>query len=66
MAIDKSAELARPTPKVDPQKLSKSELLLLKLSDEYEAASSADWDNNPPTSVKEALDRIAAALGPIT
>ena len=32
----------------------------------YTPASSADWNNDPPTTVQEALDRIAAALGPIT
>jgi hypothetical protein len=31
----------------------------------YEAADSADWSGNPPTTLAEALDRIAAALGPI-
>ena len=32
----------------------------------YVPAVAADWNNNPPKTVQEALDRIAAALGPIT
>ena len=31
----------------------------------YNAAVPADWSGTAPTTVKEALDRIAAALGPI-
>jgi hypothetical protein len=30
----------------------------------YTAASSVDWNNSPPTTVKAALDRIAAKLSP--
>jgi hypothetical protein len=32
----------------------------------YAPTSAADWNNNPPATVQQALDRIAAALGPIT
>lgn len=31
----------------------------------YSAAVSADWSGSPPTTIKQALDRIAATLGPI-
>ena len=31
----------------------------------YSPASSTNWSNNPPTTIQEALDRIAAAIGPI-
>lgn len=31
----------------------------------YTPAVAADWSGDPPTTVQEALDRIAAALGPI-
>ena len=31
----------------------------------YVPASSANWNNSPPTTVQQALDRIAAAIGPI-
>lgn len=31
----------------------------------YEAANAADWSGSAPTTIAEALDRIAAALGPI-
>jgi hypothetical protein len=33
---------------------------------EYNPASSANWNNNPPTTIQAALDRIAAMIGPIT
>ena len=32
----------------------------------YTPASAADWNGTPPATVGEALDRIAAMLGPIT
>jgi hypothetical protein len=32
---------------------------------EYTPASSANWNNNPPTTIRAALDRIAAKIGPI-
>jgi hypothetical protein len=35
------------------------------VSVQYSPASSANWNNNPPTTVQQALDRIAAAIGPI-
>jgi hypothetical protein len=35
------------------------------LSTEYTAAVSADWNSDPPATIAEALDRIAAVLGPI-
>jgi hypothetical protein len=31
----------------------------------YEAADAAAWSGSPPATVTEALDRLAAALGPI-
>jgi hypothetical protein len=31
----------------------------------YTAASAANWSGSPPTNLKDALDRIAAAIGPI-
>lgn len=31
----------------------------------YSAATPADWAGSPPATIAEALDRIAAALGPI-
>jgi hypothetical protein len=31
----------------------------------YAPASSTDWSGSPPSTIAEALDRIAAALGPI-
>lgn len=31
----------------------------------YSASTPADWGGTAPTTVKDALDRIAAALGPI-
>lgn len=31
----------------------------------YTPASSADWSGSPPANLQEALDRIAAAIGPI-
>lgn len=33
---------------------------------EYTAASSVNWNGSPPTNVKDALDRIAAKIGPIS
>ena len=33
--------------------------------DDYEEAVPADWSGSPPLNVKNALDRIAAAVGPI-
>lgn len=63
MAIDKAAELAKATPKVDPQKLSKAELLALKLAEEYTPANTGDWGGAAdPTTVGEALDRLAKAV----
>lgn len=32
---------------------------------EYSAAVSGDWSGTPPATIKEALDRIAASIGPI-
>jgi len=34
-------------------------------SDQYVAAAAGDWDGTAPDTVKEALDRIAAAVGPV-
>lgn len=31
----------------------------------YSPAVAADWSGTPPSTIAEALDRIAAALGPI-
>lgn len=62
MAIDKAAELAKPTPKKDPNQLSPSQRLLLKLSEEYTPAVDANWADPNPTTVGEALDRLAAEL----
>ena len=31
----------------------------------YTPASSSDWSGSPPTNLQQALDRIAAAIGPI-
>jgi hypothetical protein len=31
----------------------------------YEPASSSNWNNSPPATIQEALDRIAAKIGPI-
>jgi hypothetical protein len=31
----------------------------------YTPASSANWNGTPPTTVQQALDRIAAKIGPI-
>ena len=31
----------------------------------YTPGNAADWTGSPPATVQEALDRIAAALGPI-
>jgi hypothetical protein len=62
MSIDKAAELAKAMPKKDPAKLNKEQLLNLKLADEYTAAEPTDWDSPAPTSVQEAIDRLAAAV----
>lgn len=35
-------------------------------SSAYTPAVDADWNNDPPATFADALDRIAAALGPIT
>ena len=35
------------------------------ISTSYTAASSANWNGTPPTSIANALDRIAAHSGPI-
>ena len=32
----------------------------------YSAADAADWNGTAPTTIKEALDRLAAAAGPVT
>lgn len=32
---------------------------------DYTPASAVHWENSPPTTIQEALDRIAAAIGPI-
>lgn len=61
MALDKAAELARPTPKADPQQLSKAELILLKLSESFAPATSGDW-SPVPTTIGEALDQLAARV----
>jgi hypothetical protein len=61
MALNKADELARPTPKVDPQKLSKAELSLLKLMESFTPAVSGDW-SPVPTTVGEALDQLAARV----
>lgn len=37
----------------------------LQADQPYTAANATNWSGNAPTSVKAALDRIAAALGPI-
>lgn len=34
-------------------------------STQYSPASNANWNNNPPTTIQQALDRIAAKIGPI-
>jgi hypothetical protein len=62
MAIDKSAELAKAAPKKDPNQLSPMQRLLLQLADEYTPAVDAHWANPNPTSVGEALDRLAAEI----
>jgi len=31
----------------------------------YSASSSADWSGSPPATVAEALDRLAALVGPV-
>lgn len=31
----------------------------------YTAANAADWNGSAPTTIADALDRLAAALGPI-
>ncbi len=31
----------------------------------YSPSTPSDWSGSPPTTIAEALDRIAAALGPI-
>lgn len=31
----------------------------------YEAADDAAWSGDPPTTIQDALDRIAAAIGPV-
>jgi hypothetical protein len=36
-----------------------------KTDDTYEAADAADWSGSAPGSIKEALDRLAAAVGPV-
>ena len=33
---------------------------------EYTPTTAADWNNDPPATIQAALDRIAAAIGPIT
>lgn len=61
MAIDKAAELAKPTPKKDPAKLSPTQRLLLQLSEEFSPAAPGNW-SPAPTSVGEALDQLAARI----
>lgn len=61
MAIDKAAELAKPTPKKDPNQLSPMQRLLLQLSDEYTPAAAGNW-SPAPSSVGEALDQLAARI----
>lgn len=36
------------------------------LSTTYTPTSAANWNNNPPATIQEALDRIAAQIGPIS
>ena len=64
MAIDKAVEIAGaghyPSKHVN-KKLKK----VIETAEIYEPADAADWNNDAPTSITEALDRIAAALGPI-
>lgn len=64
MAISKAAELAKPVPKVDPQILSKAERLLLILAEEYAPAGAVGvvWETSAPSTIGEALDRIAAEV----
>ena len=33
---------------------------------QYNPVASSDWDGNPPSTIQEALDRIAAKIGPIS
>lgn len=40
-------------------------IVAVDLGDNYFAATPADWVGSPPVSLKDAIDRIAAALGPI-
>jgi hypothetical protein len=61
MALNKAAELAKPTPKVDPQKLNKADLSLLKLMESFTPAAAGDW-SPVPTTVGEALNQLAARL----
>lgn len=61
MAIDKAAELAKPTPKKDPAQLSPMQRLLLQLSEEFSPAVPGDW-SPAPTSVGDALDQLAARV----
>ena len=47
---------------MDPNQLSPMQRLLLQLADEYTPAVDAHWANPNPTSVGEALDRLAAEI----
>ena len=55
----------QPALRLHDQPLQSSNPQLGDQIEKYSAASSAHWSGNPPKTIKEALDRIAAALGPI-
>jgi len=40
-------------------------IVTVQLAENYYAGNPADWVGSPPVSLKDAIDRIAAALGPI-
>ena len=37
----------------------------IETQQDYTPASAVHWSNSPPTTIQEALDRIAAHVGPI-
>ncbi len=53
------------TPEADTRRIQRALSGAARDAARYTPADAADWTGTPPATIAEALDRIAAALGPI-